>query len=89
MVARRVEQMDDKGTRGVAGIAIELGHVKTDLTALKSELEQHHREHAQDRIEQAQRVTATRRFRIGAAAAWLASVSGVVALLVDISSKLH
>jgi hypothetical protein len=77
-VARRLEDLDINGTRGVIVL-------QQQITATTAELAQHRRDH---RDEMAERVR-SRRWAIGTTIAGGASVAAILALLGQILTNLH
>jgi hypothetical protein len=78
--ARRIEAIDQGGTRGVAVLAVQVSELTKDVGQVQHQLEEHHKEHEK---EAKARVTA-RRWAIGLAAGLFAAVeSPLVTLLLS------
>lgn len=88
-LVRRVEQMDQQGTRGVAGVAIQLANAISDIGELRADFKEHEHEHVKDREQRDRERTTTRRFRITATIGASASVAAVLGVLADIASHVH
>lgn len=78
--------MDDKGTRGVAGVAIQLTNAISDIAELRADFKDHELEHTKDREAREREHTAARRFRVTATIGAAASVAAVLGVLADIAS---
>jgi hypothetical protein len=98
--ARRLDAIDQGGTRGVGIVQQQLMDVKGDLAGLTVRMDRHEQEHKDEsreridsRIKEQQRKdeerTATRRFRIMATIAAAAAIAGLYALLIDFAAHLH
>jgi hypothetical protein len=81
--------MDVHGTRGVAGVSIQLTNAIENLAQLRADFKEHEHEHELERVEQEKVRSASRRFRIMAIAAWVGSMSAMLGILLDIAAHLH
>lgn len=96
----RLETIDSSGTKGVAVVQAQMTDVVKDLAELKTEVNvrfdsaatgelQWHKDHlAMHEQERRDRVTG-RRWLIGTAVAGMASMTAVLALLVDVLNHVH
>ena len=86
---RRLESIDDHGTRGVATVQIQLTEVVKNLGELKADVnarfDAHFRLHEKDEKDRISR----RRFTVAAVIAILGSLATILALLVEIFLHVH
>lgn len=85
----RLENIDDHGTRGVGAVQVQVTEIVKDVAALQAELgtrfETHDRQHLQDHKDR----IAGRRWLIGTGIAGVATMAGVISLLIEVLSRLH
>jgi hypothetical protein len=83
-LARRVDTMDQTGTRGVGVIQAQLTDLARDVAKLEGQFTAHETEHRHEAEKREQQRRAGSRWRISAAIAGSASFAAVLALLIQI-----
>jgi hypothetical protein len=81
-LARRVEQMDVAGTRGVSGLSIQLGGLVRDLAELKTDTRLWQGNHEQEHEQEQRDRRSARRWLVGVLIAAVAAVDGPVLTIV-------
>ena len=86
---RRIDTIDEHGTRGVVGLQAQIVDLVKDVTELKSDLVKRfdahdlvHKQEARDRV-------SARRWMVGTAVAGLASMAAVISMLVELMMHVH
>ena len=75
-LSRRIDRIDEHGTRGIAPLAVQLTEVVKDVAELKTEMRGWFRDHEEmHRVEERSRLS-TRRWTIGIIIAAVAAVDG-------------
>lgn len=83
--ARRIDAIDDHGTRGVVALQAQMLDLVKDVGKLEISLENHEKSHVEERKERQR----SRRWMIGTAIAGLASMSAVIGLLIEVLMHVH
>ena len=78
--ARRLDEIDRTGTRGVGVLAVQVTELTKDVAGVQAQIEEHRREHEQD----ARLRVSSRRWAIGIAVVLFAALeSPIVTLLLE------
>ena len=89
MIRQRLDQIDDRGTRGVTIIQAQVTDLIKDTADFRDETrgwQRHHEgQHEQDQRDR----TIARRWLVGAGIAGLASMATVITMLLDVLSHVH
>jgi hypothetical protein len=83
--ARRLDAIDQGGTRGVAIVTVQLTDLAKDVARLGERMDQHEKEHVQDALDR----KSGRRWLVGTLITAAAGLGGVYALLVDLIAHMH
>lgn len=82
---RRIESIDDHGTRGVGVLQNQIVDLSKDVAKLEAALEHHEAGHKEERKERAK----NRKWLIGVAIAGLGSMAAMISLLVEVLAHVH
>lgn len=83
--ARRIDSIDDHGTRGVVALQTQMLDLVKDVGKLEISLEKHEQSHVEERKDRQR----ARRWIIGTAIAGIASMSAVIGLLIEVLMHVH
>lgn len=84
-----VRRMNEHGTLGVQSLQVQLTDAIKDITELKTSMEQRFNAHLRDHEQEKRDRVSGRRWLIAMGAAYIASMSGILGILIELLSRLH
>lgn len=86
--ARRVDAIDQGGTRGVGVLQLQVAELIRDVSALSTRMDGHETRHGREAQQAAEQRRSSRRFAITTAIAAIAAVGGLYGLLIAVVAGL-
>jgi len=86
---RRLESIDDHGTRGVGTLQTQIVELVKDVTELKTDLTRFIAEHSKTHKQESDERTSSRRWMIGMAVGAITMLAAVLTVVVEILFRMH